>query len=103
MSNVPNYFPKRENVNSLGSEIQLVILKGRNKYNYRAFMRFFAGVSSHVHDKHILRFKWLFLPRALLPSADKTLFVCMNMIVIDVLYKIVLKNKKPITFNELFE
>ena len=65
----------------------------RGQRAYRAFVGFFAGVPSHVHDEHVLGLEWLFLPRALLPAADEALLVGVNVIIVDVLHEIVLQGE----------
>lgn len=54
--------------------------------NYRAFMRFFSGVSPHVHHKHVLGFEWLLFSGTVLPLAYKRLFVRLNVIINYVLW-----------------
>jgi hypothetical protein len=52
---------------------------------YRAFMRFFTGMPSHMNHQHILSLEGLLLSRAFLPSTNEDLLVGMNVIGIDVL------------------
>lgn len=57
---------------------------------YRTLVRLFSGVSSHMHDQHVLSFKWLFFPRAFFPTADEAFLICVDMIVIDMFHQIIL-------------
>lgn len=57
---------------------------------YGTLVRFFTGVPSHVHDQHVLSLEGFFLPRALLPAANKALLVGVYVIVVDMLHEIVL-------------
>jgi hypothetical protein len=61
--------------------------------NYRAFMRLFTRVSSHVHYQHVLSFEWLFISRTSLPSTHKRLLVAVNVIGVDVSNEFVLGKK----------
>lgn len=42
---------------------------------YRAFVGFFAGMTTHMNHEHILGFEWLFGSWALIPSTHKGLFI----------------------------
>lgn len=64
-----------------------------DRRTHRTLVGFFAGVPSHVHDQHVLSFERFFLPRAFLPPANEALFVRVDMIVVDVFHKIVLKRE----------
>lgn len=70
---------------------------------YRALVRFFSGVPSHMNNKHILGFEWFFLSGALFPSTNKTFLVCMNVIIVDVFHKIVLEVKDKRLFSKLLQ
>lgn len=60
------------------------------KTSYRAFMRFLARMSTHVNDQHVLSFEWFLFAGAFLPATDETLFVGVNVVVVDVFHQIVL-------------
>lgn len=61
--------------------------------SYRAFVRLFARVPSHVHNQHILGFERLFVARARLPTAYKRLLVAMNVIGVNMTDELVLREK----------
>lgn len=56
-------------------------------------MGLFTCMPSHVNDKHVLGLEWFFLSGTILPSANKALFVGMNMVIVDVLYEIILSRE----------
>ena len=64
---------------------------------YRALVRFLAGVPTHVNDEHVLCFEWFFIARTLTPSADETLLIGVNVVVVDVFDEIVLGGKFLVT------
>jgi len=59
-------------------------------FTYSAFVGLFSGVTAHVYNKHVLRFKRFFTTRAILPAADKSFFATLNVIVVNVLYELIL-------------
>lgn len=70
-----------------------IIFSNFSIYIYRALVRFLASVSAHVDDQHVLRFERLLLSGTLLPAADETLLVGMNVVVVDVLDEVVLSGE----------
>lgn len=57
---------------------------------YSAFMRFLSSVPSHMNNQHVLSFKRLFLPRTILPSTNETLFIRVNVIIVDMFDEFIL-------------
>lgn len=53
--------------------------------NYSALVWFLSGVSSHMHNQHVLRFKRFLSSRTSFPSAHKRFFVSMDVIIVNVL------------------
>lgn len=43
----------------------------KTRINYRAFVRFLARVSPHMHHEHVLGFERLLVSRTILPLAYK--------------------------------
>lgn len=64
-------------------------------------MRFFARVSSHVNDQHVLRFEWLFISRACLPSTHKRLFITVNVIGVYMANEFILREKLETTTSPM--
>lgn len=56
-------------------------------------MRFLARVSAHVDDQHVLSFEGFLFAGAFLPAADETLFIGVNVVVVDVLDQVVLRGE----------
>ncbi len=61
---------------------------------YRALVRLFAGVATHVDNEHILRLEGLLLSRTVPPLAHEMLLVRVDMVVGDVL------KQRKITWNK---
>lgn len=61
--------------------------------SYRALVRLFAGMPSHMNDQHVLGFKRFLVARTLFPATDKALLVGVDVVVVDVLDQIVLRGK----------
>ena len=60
--------------------------KSEEKWNiYSALVWFLSGVSSHVHDEHVLGFERFLSSRTPFPSAHKRFFVGVDVIVVNVL------------------
>ena len=64
---------------------------------YRALVRFLSCMPSHMNYQHVLSFEGLFVTRAFLPATNKTFLIGVNMIVVDMLDKVVLRGKFLIT------
>lgn len=64
-------------------------------------MRFFACVSSHVNDQHVLRLERLFISRACLPSTNKRLFVAVNVIGVNMADEFILREKLETTTSPM--
>jgi hypothetical protein len=60
-------------------------------FTHGTLVRFFSSMSSHMHNQHVLSFKRFFFSRAFFPTANKTFFVSVYMIVVDMFYEIILE------------
>ena len=56
-------------------------------------MRFLARVPAHVDDQHVLGLEGFLFAGAFLPAADETLFVGVDVVVVDVLDQVVLRGE----------
>lgn len=56
-------------------------------------MGFFSSVPTHVHNKHILCLEGLFTSRTALPAADESLFVALDVIIVDMFNEFILCTK----------
>lgn len=68
---------------------------------YRAFMRFFAGVSSHVNHQHVLSLERFFVPRTSLPATHKRFLVAVNVIGVYVTDELILREKFEATASPM--
>ena len=66
---------------------------------YRAVMRLFSCVPSHVNDQHVLRLEGLLLPGAALPLTHEGLLVAADVLVVQVLQHSYLVLKKLLNFG----
>lgn len=68
---------------------------------YGAFVWFFARVAAHVNDEHVLGFEWFFVAGTLTPSADETLLIGVNVIVVDMFDEVVLSGEFLVTVTPM--
>ncbi len=66
---------------------------------YRALVRFLSCMPSHVNHQHVLGFEGLFVTRTFLPATYKTFLVSVDVIVVDMFDKVVLRGKFLITIT----
>lgn len=64
-------------------------------------MRFFASVTTHVNDQHILSLERFFVPRTSLPATHKRLLVAVNMISVDVTDELILRKEFEATTSPM--
>lgn len=60
---------------------------------YGALVRLFTRVPAHVNDEHVLSLERFLVARTLAPAADKALFVCVDVVVVDVLDEVILSGE----------
>lgn len=56
-------------------------------------MRFFAGMTAHVNNKHVLSLERFFVARTSLPATNKRFLIAMNVIGVDVTDKLILREE----------
>ena len=69
-------------------------------WTYSASMRFFAGMSSHVHYEHVLSLKRLLLSGTILPLTNEGLLVGPDMVVVQMLWET--KKESALSFGRLW-